>query len=121
MDSRGQVVGINTAIIAMAQGIGFAIPSGTAKWVVSQLLLHGRVRRGFLGLAGRAQPLERRVVRFHHLAGEYAVEAISVDRRGPAGRAGLREGDLIVAINGQSVATWMTSTGSCRNGRWARG
>ncbi len=103
VDSRGRVVGINTAIIAMAQGIGFAIPSGTAKWVVSQLLLHGRVRRGFLGLAGRAQPLERRLVRFHHLAGEYAVEAISVDPRGPAGQAGLLEGDLIVAINGQGV------------------
>ena len=103
VDSRGRVVGINTAIIRMAQGIGFAIPSGTAKWVVSQLLLSGRVRRGFLGLTGRTQPLERRLVRFHHLASEYVVEAISVDPRGPAGQAGLLEGDLIVAINGQGV------------------
>ena len=52
MDSRGRVVGINTAIIAMAQGIGFAIPSDTANWVVSQLLLHGRVRRASLGIPG---------------------------------------------------------------------
>jgi S1-C subfamily serine protease len=105
VDSRGRVVGINTAIIAMAQGIGFAIPANTARWVVSQLLLHGRVRRGFLGLAGRARPLERRLVRFYQLAGEYAVEAISVDLKGPAAQGGLREGDLIVAINGESVAS----------------
>jgi S1-C subfamily serine protease len=105
VDSRGRVVGINTAIIAMAQGIGFAIPSATAKWVVSQLLSHGRVRRGFLGLAGRPRPLERRLVRFHRLTGESAVSAISVDPKGPAARGGLKEGDLIVAINGQSVAS----------------
>jgi S1-C subfamily serine protease len=105
VDSRGRVVGINTAIIAMAQGIGFAIPSATARWVVSQLLLHGRVRRGFLGLAGKARPLERRVVRFYQLSGEHAVEAISVDPSGPAAQGGLQEGDLIVAINGNSVGT----------------
>jgi S1-C subfamily serine protease len=104
VDSRGRVVGINTAIISMAQGIGFAIPAATARWVVSQLLRHGRVRRGFLGLAGRSRPLERRLVRFYQLTGEYAVEAISVDPQGPAGQGGLKEGDLIVAINGQSIA-----------------
>src|SRR5574340_862095 len=74
VDSRGRVVGINTAIIMMAQGIGFAIPANTAKWVVSQLLTHGRVRRGFLGLAGRPRPLERRLVRYHHLSADSAVE-----------------------------------------------
>jgi S1-C subfamily serine protease len=105
VDTRGRVVGINTAIIAMAQGIGFAIPAATVKWVVSQLLLHGRVRRGFLGLAGRPRPLERRLVRFHQLAGEYAVEAISVDPKGPSAQGGLQAGDLIVAINGQGVAS----------------
>ncbi|MFA5112296.1 MAG: trypsin-like peptidase domain-containing protein [Desulfobaccales bacterium] len=104
VDSRGRVAGLNTAIIAMAQGIGFAIPSTTARWVVSQLLLHGRVRRGFLGLAGRPRPLERRLVRFHQLGGDYAVEAISVDPKGPAAQGGLRQGDLIAAINGQAVA-----------------
>jgi S1-C subfamily serine protease len=105
VDSRGRVVGINTAIIAMAQGIGFAIPSATAKWVVSQVLLHGRVRRGFLGLAGRPRPLERRLARFHRLAGDFAVEAISVDPKGPAAQGGLKVGDLIVALNGAGVAT----------------
>ncbi len=105
VDSRGRVVGINTAIIAMAQGIGFAIPSATAKWVVSQVLLHGRVRRGFLGLAGRPRPLERRLVRFHQLTGDFAVEALSVEPKGPAAQGGLKVGDLIVAINGASVGS----------------
>ncbi|MFZ5447163.1 MAG: S1C family serine protease [Thermodesulfobacteriota bacterium] len=105
VDSRGRVVGINTAIIALAQGIGFAIPAATAKWVVSQILLHGRVRRGFLGLAGRPRPLERRLVRFHQLSGDFAVEAISVEPQGPAAQGGLKVGDLIVAINGTSVAS----------------
>ncbi len=104
VDSRGRVVGINTAIISMAQGIGFAIPTATARWVVSQLLQHGRVKRGFLGLAGRPRPLERRLARFYQLTSEHAVEAISVDPRGPAAHGGLKEGDLIVAINGLSVA-----------------
>lgn len=105
VDSRGRVVGINTAIIMMAQGIGFAIPANTAQWVISQLLIHGRVRRGYLGLAARPRPLDRRLVRFHRLAKEVAVEAISVDPQGPAGRAGCREGDLIVAIQDQEVTS----------------
>ena len=103
VDSAGKVVGINTAIIAMAQGIGFAIPANTARWVVSQILTHGRVRRGFLGIAGRQRPLERRMVRFHGLNNNFAVEVISVESRGPAGLAGMRIGDLIVAIDGSSV------------------
>ncbi len=103
VDSTGKVVGINTAIIAMAQGIGFAIPANTARWVVSQILTHGRVRRGFLGIAGRQRPLDRRTVRFHGLNNNFAVEVLSVESRGPAGLVGMRNGDLIVAINGASV------------------
>ncbi|MEW6443322.1 MAG: trypsin-like peptidase domain-containing protein [bacterium] len=105
VDSRGRIAGINTAIIAAAQGIGFAIPSNTARWVVSQLLTHGRVRRGFLGIAGRQRPLDRRIVRFHGLAAEFAVEVISVEQQGPAARAGMQAGDLIVAIDGKVVAS----------------
>jgi S1-C subfamily serine protease len=67
LDSRGHVVGVNTAIIMLAQGIGFAIPTNTARWVVSQLISHGRVKRGFLGIAGRGRPLNRRLVRFYGL------------------------------------------------------
>jgi S1-C subfamily serine protease len=103
VDSAGKVVGINTAIIPMAQGIGFSIPANTARWVVSQILTHGRVRRGYLGIAGRQRPLGRRTVRFHGLSKNFAVEVLSVESRGPAGMAGMRAGDLIVSINGSGV------------------
>jgi S1-C subfamily serine protease len=103
VDSTGKVVGINTAIIALAQGIGFSIPANTAKWVVSQILTHGRVRRGFLGIAARQRPLGRRIVRFHGLNKNYAVEVLSVESQGPAGLAGMQAGDLVVAINGADV------------------
>ena len=103
VDSSGKIVGINTAIIAMAQGIGFSIPADTAKWVVSQILTHGRVRRGILGIAARQRPMDRRIVRFHGLDINYAVEVLSVESQGPAGLADLRVGDLIVAINGSDV------------------
>jgi S1-C subfamily serine protease len=105
VDSRGRVVGINTAIIAMAQGIGFSIPSNTAKWVVSQILTHGRVRRSFLGIAGRQRQLNRRLVRYFKLAADQAVEVISVDPRGAAGKAGMREGDYILAMNGHAIGS----------------
>lgn len=105
LDSRGRVIGINTAIIVMAQGIGFSIPSNTAKWVASQLITHGRVRRGYLGISGRSRRLDRRMVRFHNLLREHAVEVMSVDPRGPAAQAGLRQGDLIIAVSDQDVAS----------------
>ena len=105
VDSRGRVMGINTAIIMIAQGIGFSIPSNTARWVVSQLLSSGRVRRAFLGIAARPRPLDRRLVRYHDLSGDQAVEVLSVDLKSPAGRAGMRISDLIVSVNGQRVAS----------------
>ena len=105
VDSRGRVMGINTAIIMIAQGIGFSIPSDTARWVVSQLLSSGRVRRAFLGIAARPRPLDRRLVRYHDLSGDQAVEVLSVDLKSPAGRAGMRISDLIVSVNGQRVAS----------------
>jgi S1-C subfamily serine protease len=105
VDSKGRVVGINTAIIVMAQGIGFSIPSSTARWVVSQLLTHGRVRRGFLGIGGRQRPIHRRLVRLHNLVNGHAVEVITVEPKSPSWKAGLREGDIIVAIRGQAVTS----------------
>ncbi len=104
LDSRGQVIGINTAIIARAQGIGFAIPALTARWVLSQLLQHGRVRRGYLGIVGRERPLDRRLVRALDLPVERAVEIVSLDAQGPAHQAGLRSGDIVVRVNAQPVA-----------------
>jgi S1-C subfamily serine protease len=98
LDSHGHVVGINTAIIAMAQGIGFSIPSNTAKWVVSQLLTLGRVRRSYLGLVGHQRLLDRRIVRYHSLKDNQAVEVVSVDPDGPARKAGIQERDIVVAV-----------------------
>jgi S1-C subfamily serine protease len=92
-------VGLNTAIILGAQGIGFSIPSDTAKWVVSQLLTLGRVRRGSLGIAAQRRPLSRRVARFFNLSQESVVEVLSVTRGGPAAQGGMRKGDFIVALN----------------------
>ena len=104
VDSRGRVVGINTAIIMMAQGIGFAIPANTGKWVVSQLLTQGRVRRGYLGLAARPRPLERRLVRFHRLPVESGILVVSIEDGSPAKKAGLSEGDIIIGFDGQPIA-----------------
>ena len=103
VDSRGRVIGINTAIIPMAQSICFAIPSNTATWVLPQLVADGRVRRGYLGIAGQSRPLERSLIRALGLSGNQAVEVVSVSRASPAGQAGLRPGDLIIAINDACV------------------
>ncbi|MGH7313901.1 MAG: S1C family serine protease [Candidatus Rokuibacteriota bacterium] len=104
MDSRGRVVGINTAIIAIAQGIAFAIPVDTARWVVSELLTRGRVRRAYLGLTGRTRPVDRRLARLVGLSHETAVEIVAVEPASPAAQAGLREGDLVVRLDAGSVA-----------------
>lgn len=103
VDSRGRVVGINTAIIPVAQGIGFAVPSNTARHVVSQILANGRVRRGYLGISGRQRQLSRRMVRYFDLARESGVEVASLDPRGPAGASGVLPGDIVVAMNGSPV------------------
>ncbi len=105
LDAKGRVVGINTAIIAMAQGIGFSIPSNTAKWVVSQILSQGRVRRSYLGVVGHQRLLDRRLVRFHKLNEDYAVEIVGIEPRGPAKASGLRTGDLVVAIDRNPVTS----------------
>ena len=102
-DSQGRVAGINTAIIAIAQGIGFAIPAATAQWVLTEILAHGHVRRAWLGLAARDRPLDLRLVRALGLAAQRAVEVLSREPQGPAAAADLQPGDLIVSVNGQAV------------------
>ena len=99
VDARGRVVGINTAIIAIAQGIGFSVPATTAHWVLSEILSHGRVRRVYLGISGRDRPLDRRLVRALDLSVQQAVEIISLDRQGPASESELRMGDLLIGAN----------------------
>jgi S1-C subfamily serine protease len=103
VDSRGRVVGINTAMIWGAQGISFAIPTDTAKRVVSQLLAHGRVRRGYLGIAGRRRPMDRWLAQLHDLTNTHAVELLVIEPDGPAAQAGLMEGDWLVAVNDQTL------------------
>jgi len=105
VDARGQVLGINTAIIAMAQGIGFAIPSSTAEFVLTQLLAYGKVRRGYLGISGRQRPLNRRMVKYFSLASSGSVEVMHVEKGGPADLAGIRTGDLIVRIGQSAVSS----------------
>ncbi|HZF26829.1 MAG TPA: trypsin-like peptidase domain-containing protein [Steroidobacteraceae bacterium] len=103
VDARGGVVGINTAIIAVAQGIGFSVPAPTAHWVLSEILAHGRVRRVYLGISGRDRPLDRRLVRALDLSVEQAVEILSIDRDGPLAQTDLRMGDLIVGADSLAI------------------
>jgi S1-C subfamily serine protease len=105
VDGKGRVVGINTAIIAWAQGLGFAVPANTAKWVVSEILGHGRVRRRQLGLTAAVTQLPRRLVRELDLVNDLAVEVVAVLPRSPAAVAGIVPNDLIVALQGRVVAS----------------
>jgi S1-C subfamily serine protease len=103
VNSRGEVVGVNTAVILPAQGLCFAIPSNTATFVAAQLLQSGRVRRSYIGLGGQDVPLHRRLVRFHNLENETAVLASHIEPNAPAQAAGLRENDLIVGFDNTPV------------------
>jgi S1-C subfamily serine protease len=104
VDSAGRVVGVNTATILPAQGICFAIGINTAKFVASRLLRDGRLRRSFIGVSAQTVPVHRRVVRFYDLPKEMGAVVVGVEENSPAKRAGLREGDIIVALEGQPVA-----------------
>jgi S1-C subfamily serine protease len=95
LDTGGRVLGVNTAIIARSQSIGFAIAVETAAWVLGQLLQHGRVRRAWLGIGAARRPLDRRLA-YHHGLGAAAVEIQSIESGSPAARAGLLDGDLLV-------------------------
>ena len=101
--SDGQVVGVNTATIMGAQGLCFAIGINTAKFVAGKLLREGRIRRSFIGIEAQTVPLHRRLVRFYDLSQESGVAVTSVEN-GPARQAGLREGDVIIAFDGNPVA-----------------
>jgi S1-C subfamily serine protease len=101
--AAGEVVGINTAIIGMAQGICFSISAATVEFVAARLIRDGRVRRSYIGVAGQNVPLPRRVVRFHALARETGVRVQSTAPDGAARAAGIQPGDIIVAAAGVPV------------------
>jgi S1-C subfamily serine protease len=104
VNSRGEVIGVNTAIILPAQGICFAIASNTAEFVAAWLIKEGLIRRSWIGVAGQNVPIHRRVVRFHRLATEHGVLVAGIEPGSPASRGGLREGDVIVAFGGELVS-----------------
>ena len=103
VNSAGEVVGVNTAMIRPAQGLCFAIPILTAKYVAAWLIKEGRIRRGYLGIAGQTVPLDRRLVRYHRLETSTGVLVVSVEPATPAGAVGLHEGDLIVGFDGHAI------------------
>src|SRR5258708_6276222 len=103
--SAGEVVGINTAIIAAAQGICFSISANTVEFVAARLIRDGRVRRSYIGLSGQSIALPRRVVRFHDLARESGVRVEATAPDGAARAAGILPGDIIVGFAGEAVGT----------------
>ncbi|HEY1801338.1 MAG TPA: trypsin-like peptidase domain-containing protein [Terriglobales bacterium] len=104
VSSGGEVIGVNTATIMGAQGLCFAIGINTAKLVVSSLLRDGVVRRSYIGIQGQTVPLHRRLIRFYDLPNESGVLVISVEENSPALRSFIRDGDIIVALDGHAVA-----------------
>ena len=104
-NSAGEVIGVNTAVIRPAQGICFAIASNTAKFIAGWLIKEGRIRRGYIGVAGQTSPLHRRVARFYHLANESGAMVVSVEKGSPAEQSRIRPDDVIVALNDEPIAS----------------
>ena len=105
VNSRGQVIGVNTAVILPAQGICFAIAVNTAKFVAARLMRDGRIIRAHLGIAGMNVPIQRKVVRFHRLAVERGVMISSVEAGSAADKAGIRPNDIVIAFGEHPVTS----------------
>ncbi len=105
VDSNGRVIGVNIAIVLPAQGICFAIPIDTASWIAGKLIRDGTVSRSRIGIAGQNVPLPLQTRRYFELLSETAVMVAGIEENGPAHRAGIVEGDVIVELDGQPIAT----------------
>jgi S1-C subfamily serine protease len=105
INARGEVIGVNTAVIPVAQGICFAISINSAKYVAAQLIKEGRIRRSYIGIAGQDIQIHRRIIRFHKLNNERGVFVISVEKNSPAERSGLMDGDIIILFKNNPVAS----------------
>jgi len=103
VSSRGEVIGINTAVIVGAQGICFAVASNTANHVLSEIILHGRVRRGYIGVAAQTIPVPRRHAIAHDITNRFGAMLTAVDQHGPASDAGLLSHDLVVRLDNEPV------------------
>jgi S1-C subfamily serine protease len=104
VNSRGEVIGVNTAVILPAQGLCFAVAINTAKTIAGWLIKDGVVRRGFIGAGGQTAKIHQRVVRHFHLPNDTGMLVVGVEPGSPASRAGLREGDIVVEFAGQPIA-----------------
>jgi S1-C subfamily serine protease len=104
VNSRGEVIGVNTAVISGAQGLCFAIAANTAQFVVGRLIRDGRIRRSYMGVAGQNTPLARQLVRFYGLPIASGILVVTIEPDSPASKSLLREGDIIVALDGHDVA-----------------
>lgn len=105
VDSHGRVVGVNTAIIAMAQGICFAVPINTARWVSNMLITQGKVTRGYIGISCQQQPIPSQIIQNFQLANKTGIGVLQITPDSPAAKAGLKQGDIILSLNNQSVNT----------------
>ena len=105
VDSRGRVIGVNTAIIQFAQGIGFAVPSNTLSWVTQEFLQHGTVRRRRLGIVASSHRLPRQLMQKFDLLSGQAVQVKAVQRNSIAERGGIRNGDIVVALNDRIISS----------------
>jgi S1-C subfamily serine protease len=103
VSNAGEVIGINTAVIAGAQGICFAVASNTASFVVTELIRHGRVRRGSIGVAGQTVPLPRRIAHAAGLTSRTGAVLVAVEEGSPAAEAGLEQGDVILALRQEPI------------------
>jgi S1-C subfamily serine protease len=104
VNSHGEVIGVNTAVILPAQGLCFAVPSETAKYVAGRLIRDGKITRAYIGVAGQNVPIHTRLVRFYKLPEKTAILVVGVEPGSPAAAAGVQDGDLIVGLGDQAVA-----------------